>query len=249
MSGGGLAITACAGAVAVLGLSACESSQSESARQRAAAQRAAPEQGLRIARANSDVRVTASTVLTDPEAKRSAAVVTLRNTSRRTQAALPLLFTLTDAEGKKVFSNDSAGASADLTKVPSLAPGATLTWVHDVIIDVAGATGVKARIGVGTKTPRKPPRLRLSDVRLESDPVDGVTATGKVFNDSTVVQERLVIFAVARRGAKIVAAGRSVVPTLKPGRKGARFTLFFIGNPRGAKLSLAVPPVSFEGAR
>jgi len=238
---------ACVGAVAVLVLSGCESSQSKSARLRAASQNAAPEQGLRLGRVNPDVRVTASTVLTDTTAKRSAAVITLHNTSRHTLSALPLLFKLTDATGKEIFSNDSAGASADLTTVPSLSPGGTLVWINDVIVNVAGAKGAEAKIGVGEQVKGKVPQLRLSTVRLDSDPIDGVTAAGRVFNDSAVIQTGLVIFAVARRGAKIVAAGRAVVPRVKPGRKGVRFTVFFVGDPRGAKLSLAAPPVSFGG--
>jgi hypothetical protein len=180
---------------------------------------------------------------------RSEAVITLRNSSRRTVTALPLLFTLTDAAGKAVFSNDTPGASADLTTVPSLRPGGTLAWVNDAIVDVAGAAAVEAKVGVGAAAPGGTPRLRLSKVRLESDPIDGFTAVGKVFNASAVTQERLVIFAVARRGTKIVAAGRAVVPSVKRGRKGVRFTLFLVGDPRGARLSLAAPPVTFAGAR
>ncbi len=248
MIGGRLAAIACGGAVAGLVLSACESSQSKSERLRSAARNSAPEQGLRIAKVNPDVRVTASTVLTDVKAKRSAAVITLRNTSRRAQAALPLLFTLTDAAGRKVFSNATPGAGADLTTVPSLRPGATLVWVNDAIVNVTGAKGVDAKVGEGTAAPAKTPKLRLSEPRLDRDPIDGFTASGKVFNDSAVTQQRLVIFAVARRGRRIVAAGRAVVPRVKPGPKGARFTLFFVGNPSGAALSLAAPPVNFGGA-
>jgi len=246
MSGAAVAAIACAAVLVALVLSGCESSQSKSARLRAASEDSAPEKGLAVARANPDVRVTDSTVLTDTKAKRSAAVITLRNTSGRTQTALPLLFTLTDAAGKKVFSNDLPGASPDLTTVPSLAAGGTLVWVNDVIVNVAGATEAKATVGVGKPAGGTPPKVRISNVRLENDEIDGATAVGRVRNDSAVVQERLVIFAVARRGRRIVAAGRAVVPRLKPGPKGARFTLFFIGDPAGAKLSLAAPAVSFR---
>lgn len=248
MSGERLAAIACIAAAGALALSGCESSQSKSARLRSEARQSAPEQGLRIARVNPDVRVTASTVLTDVEAKRSAAVITLHNTSGRAQTALPLLFAVTDAAGKQVFSNGGAGASADLTTVPSLRPQGTLAWVDDAIVNVSGATAVDAKVGVGTAAASAMPRLRIGQVRLETDPVDGPTAVGKVFNASEVVQRRLVIFAVARRGAKIVAAGRAVVPAVKPGPKGARFTIFFVGDPRGARLSVAAPPVSFGGA-
>ncbi len=249
MIGARLALVAYGVAVAGLVLAGCESSQSKSARLRSAAKSSAPEQGLRIARVNPDVRVTASAVLTDVRAKRSAAVITLRNTSRRAQAALPLLFTLSDAAGKEVFSNATPGASTDLTTVPSLPPRGTLTWVNDTIVNVTGAKEVEAKVGEGPAAPDQMPKLRLSKVRLSSDPIDGVTALGKIFNNSVVAQKRLVIFAVARRGGRIVAAGRAVVPNVKPGPKGVRFTLFFVGDPRGAALSLTAPPVNLGGAR
>lgn len=248
MNGPGVAALACGGAVAVLLLTGCESSQTKSARLQSQTKRSAPQQGLRIGRVSPDVRVTASTVLNDVRAKRSAAVITLRNTSARVQAALPLAFSVADAAGKKVFSNDAPGASADLTTVPSLPPRGTLVWVNDAIVNVAGAQSVAAKVGTG-KAPAAEPRLRLSKVALRNDPIDGVTAVGKVFNNSKVVQQRLVIFAVARRGGRIVAAGRSVVASVKPGPKGARFTVYFVGDPRRATLSLAAPPVSFGGQR
>lgn len=251
MSAARLTAIACGAAAATLAVTGCESSQSESARLRSQTKLSAPEQGLRIGRANPDVVVTATTVLTDAKAKRSAAVITLHNTSQRTQAALPLAFAVTDAAGKKLFANNAPGASPDLTTVPSLRAGGSLVWVNDAIVNVAGAAAVRAKIGAGAAAgvPRRLPRLRVSKVVLERDPIDGVTARGTVFNESTVPQKRLVIFAVARRGAKIVAAGRSIVPTVKPGPKGTRFTVFFVGDPRGATLSLAAPPVSFGGAR
>lgn len=249
MNGRGVAALACGGLVAALALTGCESSQSKSARLQAQTKRSAPQQRLRIGRLNPDVRVTASTVLNDARAKRSAAVITLRNTSARVQAALPLAFSIADAAGKQVFSNDAPGASADLTTVPSLPARGTLVWVNDAIVNVAGARSVAAKVGTGKAAPGAEPRLRLSKVGLRDDPIDGVTAVGKVFNNSTVVQQRLVIFAVARRGGKIVAAGRSVVASVKPGPRGARFTVYFVGDPRGAALSLAAPPVTFAGQR
>ena len=249
MNGRGVATLACGGAFAALLLTGCESSQSESARLRSQSKLSAPEQGLRIGRVSPDVRVTASTVLNDVRAKRSAAVITLHNTSARVQAALPLAFSVADAAGTKVFANDAPGASTDLTTVPSLPARGTLVWVNDAIVNVTGAQSVAAKVGTGKPAPTSAPRLRLSKVALRNDPVDGVTAVGKVFNDSTVVQQRLVIFAVARRAGKIVAAGRSVVASVKPGPKGARFTVYFVGDPRGARLSLAAPPVSFGGRR
>jgi len=239
--GGALAIVV----LAALALSACESSQRRSARLRAAAGSQMAEKGLQVGRANPDVDITAATIINDAEAGRSAAVIELRNTSKRPLVGLPLLFTVTGAGAKKLFSNDSPGASPDLTTVPSLAPGDTLSWVNNAIIGIPGGTAVDARVGEPKAAAgAAPPQLEVSGVKLETDPVDGVTAVGRVVNPSKVPQERLVIFATARRGSKIVAAGRAVVPVVKPGPRGAEFTVFFVGDPTGAKLTVQAPAVS-----
>jgi hypothetical protein len=245
--GGPLAIVV----LAALTVAACESSQTRSARLRAAAGHRVAEKGLVITRANPDVRVAGTAILTDAERGRSAAVIEVTNTSRRTLAGLPLLFTVTGAGGKKLFSNGGPGASPDLTTVPSLPPGDTLAWVDDAIIDVTGGLAVDARVGEPAKpaaTAAKAPAMRLAGVALDRDPVDGVTVRGRVVNPTTTTQERLVVFATARRDGKLVAAGRAVVPVLKPGGKGAPFTVFFVGDPRGAKLQVQAPAVNLGSA-
>ena len=89
------------------------------------------------------------------------------------------------------------------------------------------------------------PRITLSRPRLEQDPVSGVSAVGFAANRSRVEQRKLVIFAVARKGGRVVAAGRAQVNRLKPGKR-ARYTIFFIGNPRGARISVAAPPTRLK---
>ena len=57
----------------------------------------------------------------------------------------------------------------------------------------------------------------------------------------------MTIFGVARHGSKIVAAGRGIVDRIPPaGGKPTPFSVFFIGNPKGAKLSFAAPPTVLE---
>ena len=231
--------------LAALVLSACESSQSRSARLRSEAGSQPVEKGLSIGAANPDVRVEDTTIINDEEAGRSAAVVTVRNTSGRLLAALPLVFTVTGADGGKLFTNNLPGSSPDLVTVPSLAAGDTLSWVDDAIVGVTGGRAVDARVGAPAKTAAatSAPRLRISGVRLERDPIDGVTAEGRIENRSATVQERLVIFATARRAKKIVAAGRAVVPSVKA-RATEKFVVFFVGDPTGAKLELEAPAVN-----
>jgi hypothetical protein len=81
--------------------------------------------------------------------------------------------------------------------------------------------------------------------RLEQDPVSGVAAVGFAANRSRVEQRKVVIFAVARKGRRVVAAGRAQINRLKAGQR-ARFTIFFIGDPRGARISLEAPPTTMN---
>lgn len=235
------------------GLAACESSQDRSARLAASATGGARQKGLSVARVNPDVQVRATSLLHDAAADRTAAVVTLRNTSSRPLQGVPVLITLRGAAGRKVFSNDTPGLSTDLTTVSLLAPGRELSWVDDQIVGVQGARTLQARVGTAARAATVGadalPRMRVSKVRLKRDPVDGLTAEGRVVNTSQITQQRLVVYAVARRGTEVVAAGRAIVPLLKPGPKGAPFTAFFVGDPRRGKLEFTAPPVVLEQRR
>ena len=96
------------------------------------------------------------------------------------------------------------------------------------------------------KVPARLPSFAISGVAVESDS-GSVFAKGTIVNRSQVAQKRLTIFSVARKGATVVAAGRGIVDTLPPaGAKPTRFTVFFIGNPKGAKLSFSAPPTVLE---
>lgn len=233
-------------AAPALVLTACESTQDKNDRLARSAAKVTVQKRLTIGRANPDVKISATTLLHDPAQQRTAVVVTMRNTSARPQSAVPLLFTLRNRAGRKLFANDTPGATADLTSVPLLQPRQELTWVDDQIVGIQAAATLEARVGVpdATREAGTAPKLRFTGVRLLDDPVDGVTATGRIVNESSIPQQRLVIFAVSRRGGRIVAAGRAIVPTVKPGPRGAKFTAFFVGDPRKGRLELHAPPTS-----
>lgn len=85
------------------------------------------------------------------------------------------------------------------------------------------------------------PRLSLAGVRPFEDPANGAGAEGTVSNASAVPQRELVLFAVALRGARVVAAGRAVVPDLG-GSAATRFQAYLVGEPTGARLQVSAPP-------
>lgn len=96
------------------------------------------------------------------------------------------------------------------------------------------------------KVPAQPPTFAISKVTLQSDS-GSVFAKGSIVNRSKVAQKRLTIFGVARKGSAVVAAGRGILDILPPaGAKPTQFTVFFIGNPKGAKLSFSAPATVLE---
>jgi hypothetical protein len=81
--------------------------------------------------------------------------------------------------------------------------------------------------------------VEVANVQLVDEGSE-VSAEGEVANHSPLAQGELVVYALARRSGKIVAAGRAVVPVLAAGAT-KRFQIFFIGNAKGAQLQVTAP--------
>ena len=230
---------------AALALSACQTTQELSAQRAKTAKKLVAEKGLTIGKANPDVAVGRTAVLQD--ANGIAAVVELRNKGRGPQARLPVAISVVDAHGKALYRNDIAGLEDSLVSMALLDRGQDAFWVNNQITASGKPARVRAVVGVGKgRAPARVPSLQISGVRLSSDS-GSVIAKGRIANRSKVAQKRVTIFCVARRGAKIVAAGRAIVDRVPPaGGKPVPFTVFFIGNPKGARLSFSAPPTVLE---
>jgi len=94
--------------------------------------------------------------------------------------------------------------------------------------------------------PPNPPQVEVSQPKLHTDPVSGTEAEGKVTNKSSIQQNDLTLFAVARKGNQIVAAGRGGIKVVKPNGGDRDYHIFFIGNPKGAQVTVTVPPTTFN---
>jgi hypothetical protein len=238
-------------ALAPLALGGClgvQTTQDESAAKAKLAKRAiAGQKGLTIGRANPDVEVEASAIVQDPNGV--AAVVRLKNTGR-TQAVLPVAITVSDAKGRKLYANDVPGLDPSLVSLPVLRAGEEADWVNNQILVAGRAKAVAARVGTGKAAPPGAlPKITLGAVSVGRDS-DGTYAKGTVSNDSAIPQRRLVVSCVARRGATILAAGRGIVDRLAPAvnsRKPTTFTVFFIGDPKGAHVACSAPPTVLSG--
>jgi hypothetical protein len=232
-------LLACTGPV-VLGAAGCESTQSKSQKlAKKGAKAITGQKGLAIERKSRVARVLSASVLHD--ANGTAAVVVVRNTTNRPLGRVPLSIDVTAAR-KSVFKNDDPGLEPSLTGIASMRPRQTMAWVNDQVLSEAKATAVTAVAGAGSGSPpRSLPDIAVGPPKLGGDPTSGIAAEGPIRNRSKLEQKKLVLFAVAIKGDKVVAAGRGQIERLKPGRK-ANYQIFFIGNPRGARIQVVAPP-------
>jgi hypothetical protein len=224
-----------------LALAACESTQDKSARlEREGGQALAAEHGLKVTRSNRDVRVLSTAVVHDENG--AAVVVALRNRTPRPLGRVPIAIDVRGAGGKSIYANDVPGLDPSLVQATGVPGDGELLWVNDQVTAAATPKTVEAVIGrEQASPPRELPKIEVEQPRLATDAVTGVEAIGRVRNRSEVDQKRLVVFCVARRGEKVVAAGRAIVTRLAAGKQ-AKYHVFFIGDPRNAQLTVAAPP-------
>jgi hypothetical protein len=223
-------------------LTACETTQDTSNRLARQAKGMIHQKGLSVTRLNPDVRVEGTFVLHDSNG--TAAVVALKNAGRAPEVDVPVSIAVTGRGGATLYRNDAGGLERSLVALSLLPSGASTYWVNDQVVSALPARAVQARIGLPRgHVPASVPRIRLSSVQLGSDQ-NGSFAKGIVENDSKVPQKRLVITGVAVKGTRVVAAGRGIVDLVPPAptNKPTRFTIFFIGNPKGGRLLLSAPP-------
>jgi hypothetical protein len=233
--------------VLAAGVVACQSSQDKNAvlaaRGHTVLQK---EQGLQITKESSTVKVLDTAVLADKNG--AAVVVTLKNEGQTTLQNVPIAINVLNAKGKSLFKNNAPGVEKELVSVPIIQPGQTVDWVNDQVF-ATNPKSVKVQVGQTQPDASLPPTLPELDVgaaKVINDPVSGLEATGEITNKSQVEQDQVTLFAVARDGNKIVAAGRGGVRKVRVGGKPAHYHIFFIGDPRGAKVSVWAPPTAFN---
>jgi hypothetical protein len=229
--------------VAGLTLTACESSQDKARAIRERAQATAPKP-LVIPKQNKDVKVGDITLLHDQNG--DAIVAPISNESDRTLVSVPILVDIRDAQGNTLYKNDTAGIDFALNHIALIKPHETFYWVNDQLT----GQGKTAKAKVGEPEAKPPggslPQYTVSDPRFSRD-FSGVKVSGTVKTESKVDQSHLILFAVARQGGRIVAAGRGQIKKLKHAAKPAPYVIYFIGDPTGSDVTIQAPPTTFEG--
>jgi hypothetical protein len=235
------ALVAIAAVALVVTGSGCETTAQKSARIAEELGPVKQEKGLKITEANKDVKVTSVTVLSDAEG--AAVVVEVRNSSGRTLADVPIAIDVRDAKGKSVYKNDLAGLETALTAIPYVPANGSAVWVNDQVLATGKPQDVKVIVGAGgTAVSGAVPKFTATAPKLEGDPYSGVVAGGNVENESGEKNDRVLVYAVARQGGKVVAAGRGAIEKVKEERKPLAYNVYFIGDPSGAEVEVSLFP-------
>lgn len=215
----------------------CESTQDKSAKIAAELGPVTQEKGLTIERESKDVRVLDTTLLSD--ANGSAVVVEVRNDSNEDLIGVPILIDVRDAKGRSVYRNDIPGIEPALAAIPYVAAGEEMAWVHDQVLATGKPASVEVKVGASdASVSGSLPEVSISEPKLEGDPYTGVAAGGEALNRSGSDIDRLLLYGIAREGNEIVAAGRGAIEPFKANGKDAPYNIYFIGDPRGANVTV-----------
>jgi hypothetical protein len=223
-------------------LAACQSTKDRSAElEKEGATTLLAEAGVKIKKESTEVKVTSTSLLSD--ANGSAVVVDLHSSSSKDLVDVPILIEVLDSKGKSVYENDIPGIEPALATVPYIPAGGDVEWVNDQVLASGTPKSVKVKVGASSDTySGKLPDIEVSSPHIEGDPSSGIEATGTVVNRTGEDQGRLLLYAVGRKGGKVVAAGRGAIEHLKPGTKPLHYDIFFIGDPKGTDLDVTQFP-------
>lgn len=225
-----------------LALTGCERTQEKSAQLEKAVHHARlTERGLSIAKASPDITVLGATLVRGTEG--AAAVVTLRNDSAQALRDVPIAITVKDAQGSTVFQNNAPGLEAALTSLGSLSAHGVATWVDDQVPATGNPVSVAAIAGESPAVSGALPEIEVAGIHPNEES-GSATAAGTVRNRSSVAQQALVVYAVARRAGRVVAAGRAILPEVAPGAA-VPFQAFLVGSSHGATLRAEAPTTTF----
>ncbi len=224
-------------------VSACESTEQESAKIGKQEQANASAGTLKLGASNHSVRVSDVTLVS--AGGRMAVAARLTSSSSATQGSLPVLVNVTGKGGKILYTNGTAGLEASLQHLGLLKAHQSAWWVDDQVLISSSEHKTTAKLQVGSGS-------KVSGSSSGSIATTGVHAatqggtsvlSGRLVNHSTRAQGKVLVYAVALKGGRVVAAGRSVVASL-PAHQGASapFQAFLVGNPAGAKIELSAVP-------
>jgi hypothetical protein len=169
----------------------------------------------------------------------SAIVVVLRNVGPEPVNDLPIEV---GPQGGRAL-NTAANVPYFQSHAPAIGPGAEATWVY-VTKQVLGSGEVFARVG----SPGSPPLTtagHISELPTTASGTGASSVQAQITNDTGIPQYDLDVYAVARRGGRYVAAGRTSLVHLGVDSS-TKVTLSLIGDARHSQIQVFAPQTLFQ---
>jgi hypothetical protein len=229
------------GAVALVvvgaALSGCATTQDSNQRASVQADRTLESRkALQLHGTDHNVQVVSTSVLNGKDG--SAVVAVLRNRGSDPVNDLPIEV---GPEGGQPV-NAHPNVPYFQSHAPAIAPGEEATWVY-VSKDPLGSG--RAFVRVGTPSPHPLTTAgRISELDTGGQ-ASGSSVLADVTNDTGVPQYDLDVYAVARKGGRLVAAGRANLEHLGVDQS-THLTLPLIGDPKGAQVQIFAPQTLFQ---
>lgn len=225
-------------------LAGCTTTQTKAARlQLQNARLRAAQLSTRVSAAGSAVAVSGISLVRQPG--RTAFVVTVRNRRRHPVSDLPISVGYRLGAGRAVYLNAAAGIGYFDAHLPLIRRGHAFTWIYTT--DRAVPSGARPFALVGASS-----TVRVAGLDTPPALAAAVTnATGgdqiriSVRNLSGVTQYQLPVYAIASRGARVLAAATGTIAQLDGGSRDT-LRLRLLGSADGARVELETQPTIFK---
>jgi hypothetical protein len=145
-----------------------------------------------------------------------------------------------------VAQTNVEGADPALVHVPFVPAGGRSFYVNDLLSPSSPPVSAVVTLGGKPVTIPTPAPVLEATAEYVQDPDYGPLFNGTVKNGTGVTQEQVIVQVIANRGGEVVAAGTSIVKGLAPGASQS-FQGLFVGDPRGAKLTVSAPVSNIAG--
>jgi hypothetical protein len=199
---------------------------------------------VKLGKPDRDVKVTSTSVVSADG--HTAYVVALRNDGTHAVNDLPVAVGARTAGKPTAYLNLAKNTPYFQAHLPSLAPGATATFVYAAPGKPAAGTPT-ATVGsdTGRLTETDVGSLPRLDATVEKPAGKSGKATVEVHNPTSIQQYDLQVTAWARDGKHVVAAGTAHIAYLAGGAT-ATVRVPLVGSPGGHRIQVAAPSTIFE---
>lgn len=240
----GAGLASCA--VALAGLTACQTTQQTAAMRAIDSQRQRSDDfRVRVTEENPQVQVVRTDLVTSK--KGTAIAVDIRNAGSKPVNDLPITVGVLQG-GKQVLLNEKPG-SYWKNHAPAIGPGKTTTWVFATEDKLKGATKPFAKVGLPIKHPPTTATEALPVITVHQLGVEGKKGARSVkvsvHNTAPHPQYGMTVYAWATKGGRTVLAGRSGATDLSTGDTDT-LTIDLIGDASPSAIRLSAPPTIFN---